>query len=87
MHFLKATCFGEIDTEAVPPPLILAGHFDTRMAKLFLHVAFVDLGRGGQPGTQRMAGKHNPAVAFRQVAAYTGRQRSTLDEAGNLLVV
>jgi len=41
--------------ETVTPALIAAGHLGGGMAKLLLHISLVDLGRGGQTSTQRMA--------------------------------
>jgi len=41
---LKPGRLGEVDPEAVTPPLIPAGHLGRSMAKLFLHIALVDLG-------------------------------------------
>ncbi len=57
------------------------------MAELLLHIALVDLGRGGEAGAQRMAGKQLSALALRQIAAHAGGQRGALDEPGDLLVV
>ncbi len=42
---LQSRCFGEIDPETIPAPLVAAGHLGTRMAKLFLDVALFDLDR------------------------------------------
>ena len=57
------------------------------MAKLLLHVALVDLGRGGEAGAQRMAGEFLRSLALRQIATHAGCQRGALDEAGNFLVI
>ena len=57
------------------------------MSEVLLHIAFVDLSRGGESGAQRMAGEHHPAFAFRQIATHACRQRGSLDETRDLLVV
>ncbi|CCV09577.1 hypothetical protein MESS2_p70011 [Mesorhizobium metallidurans STM 2683] len=49
---------GEIDPEAVTPPLIPTGHLGAGMAELLLHIAFIDLGRGGEASTP-MSGKNS----------------------------
>ena len=56
------------------------------MAELLLHIALVDLGRGGEAGAQRMAGKLLLAFALGQIAADTGGEGRSLDQPGDLLV-
>ncbi len=65
----ESACLCEIDAEAIAAALVCARHLGRGMAELLLHVAFVDLGRGGEAGPQRMAGKEAATLAFRQVAA------------------
>lgn len=43
---------GQIDPEAVTPPLVLAGHLRRGVAKLLLHIALINLGRGSEAGAQ-----------------------------------
>ena len=61
---LQARRLGEVDPEAVAAPLVAAGHFRRSVAEVLLDVAFVDLGRRGEPGAQRMPGKLLLPVAF-----------------------
>ena len=56
------------------------------MAELLLHVAFVDLGRGGQAGAQRMARELPRPFCFGEVAAHAGGKSGLLDEAGDMFV-
>ncbi len=50
------------------------------MAELLLHLALVDLGRGGEAGAQRMPGELFLPLAFGQIAAHPGGHRGSLDE-------
>ena len=56
------------------------------MAELLLHVALVDLGRGGEAGAQRMAREFLLPFAFRQIAADAGGQRGAFDQTGDVPV-
>jgi hypothetical protein len=67
---LQSTRLGEIDTKPVSGPLIAAGHYGRRMAKLLLHITLIDLGEEGEAGPQRMAGE--------LVGSLAGRLRSTI---------
>ena len=51
----KPRRLGQIDPEPVAAALVAPGHFGRGVAELLLHVALVDLGRGGEAGAQRMA--------------------------------
>lgn len=55
------------------------------MAEL-LHMALVDLGRGGEAGAQGVARKFLRPLALGKIAANLGRHGRLLDEAGDLLV-
>ena len=48
----QAGGLGEVDAEAIATALVAAGHFGAGVAELFLHIALVDLGGGGQAGAQ-----------------------------------
>ena len=78
---------GQIDTKAVAAPLVAAGHFRRSVAEVLLDVAFVDLGRRGEPGAQRVPGKLLLPVAFGQIAANARGDRQALDEARDVAVV
>jgi len=41
---------GQVDAEPVTPALIAPGHFGAGMAKVFLDMAFIDLGAAGKTG-------------------------------------
>ena len=56
------------------------------MAELLLHIALVDLGRGGEAGAQRMAGEFPLPFGFGKVGADAGGKRGALDQAGDMLV-
>jgi hypothetical protein len=62
----QAGGLGQVDAEAVAPALVAAGHLGGGMAEVALDGALLGLGRGGQPGAQRVAGEQlaPPAVAF-----------------------
>ena len=62
----QAGGLGQVDAEAVAPTLVAAGHLGGGMAEVALDGALLGLGRGGQPGAQRVAGEQlaPPAVAF-----------------------
>ena len=51
------------------------------MAELLLHIAFIDFGRGGEAGAQRMAGELLRPLTLAQVAAHAGGERRALDQA------
>ena len=84
---LQSRGLRQIDPEPVSAALVTAGHFGRGMAELFLHMALVDLCRGGEAGAQRMAGEFLRPFALGEIAAYTGGERGTLDQPGDLLVV
>lgn len=56
------------------------------MAKLFLHIALVDLGRGGKAGAQRVAGKLLLALELCELRPDAGGEGHALDQPGDLLV-
>ena len=55
---------GEIDPEPVAPALIAAGHFRRGVAEMLLDVTFVDLGRRGEAGAQRVPGEFLKPLAL-----------------------
>jgi hypothetical protein len=57
------------------------------MSELMLDMGLVDLGRRGQPGTQRMVGEGQAALALGQVAADARRQRGALDQTRDMPVI
>src|SRR5208337_2398338 len=71
----------------VAAPLVTAGHFRRSVAEVLLDVAFVDLGRRGESGAQRVPGKLLLPVAFGQIAAHPCGDRQALDEARDVAVV
>ena len=73
-------------SKSIAPTLISSGHFGADVAELFLHIAFIDLGGGGEARPQRMAGKFTPPLAFAQIAAHAGREGAGLDEPGDVPV-
>jgi hypothetical protein len=83
---LQPRGLGEVDPEPVPLALVAAGHLGTRVAELFLHVAFVGLRGGGEAGAQRMSGELLPPLGFGQITTDAGGQRRTLDQPGHMLV-
>ena len=84
---LQARGLGQVHSEAVAAPLVAAGHFRRSVAEVLLDVAFVDLGRRGEPGAQRVPGKLLLPVAFGQIAAHARGDRQALDEARDVAVV
>lgn len=46
--FLQPRRLGEIDAKAIAPPPVRLGHLGAGVAGLFLDIAFIDLGRGGE---------------------------------------
>src|SRR5208283_6017105 len=56
------------------------------MAELLLHIALVDLGRGGEAGAQRMAREFLLPLAFCQIAADAGGHGGVLDQTGDVPV-
>ena len=84
---LQPRGLGEIDAEPVTPALIAPCHLGGGMAELFLDITLVDLGRGGEAGAQRMAGKQLYPFGLGQLAANAGGKNGLLDEAGDLLVL
>ena len=77
---------GEIDLEPVAFALMSPGHFGAGVAEVFLHMHFLDLRRGGEPGAQGMAAEGEATLAFRQIAAHPCRHRASLDETGDVPV-
>ncbi len=57
------------------------------MTKLFLDIAFVDLGRGGETRSQRMTGELEGALDLAEITVNAGRHRSPFHKPGYLLVV
>ena len=53
---------------------------------MFLDIALIDIGTGGKPGAQGMAGKQLEALGLWQVAADAGGQHGFLDQAGDVFV-
>ena len=47
---LESARLGEIDPEPIAPALVFAGHLGAGVAERLLHIALVDLGRGGEAG-------------------------------------
>ena len=82
----QARRLGEIDPEPVAATLVAAGHFGGGVAELLLHIALVDLGRGGEAGAQRMAGEFFLPLALGEVAAHPGGKRGVLDQTGDVPV-
>ena len=69
----QARRLGQIDPEPVAAALVAPGHFGGGVAELLLHVALVDLGRGGEAGAQRMAREFPLPLALGEVAAHARR--------------
>jgi Replication protein C C-terminal region len=82
----QARRLGQIDPEPIAAALVAPGHFGRDVAELLLHVALVDLGRGGEAGAQRMPGELSFALAFGQIAAHAGGERGAFDQSGNVFV-
>ena len=66
---------------------VAAGHFRRSVAELLLDVAFVDLGRRGQAGAQRVPGRLLLPLACGKIAAHACREREALDQARDVAVV
>jgi hypothetical protein len=66
---LQSSGSGEVYPEAIAPALIAAGHFGGGMAKLFLDVTFVDLGRRGKASVKGMTGELEGAFDLAEIAA------------------
>ena len=65
----------EVDTKAVAAALVAAGHFGAGVAEMFLHVALIDLGVGGEAGAQRMSGEFSSPLSLGEIAAHARCQR------------
>ena len=61
---LQPRRLGQVHPEPIPISLVAAGHLSRGMAELLLDMALVDLGRGRQPGAQRMPGEEGPALGL-----------------------
>ena len=57
------------------------------MAELLLHVTFLDLDRRGEARAQRVSAKFPRPLAFRKIAAYSGRERCGFDESRDMAIV
>ena len=66
---LETRCLGQVHREAVAPTLA-AGHFRRSVAASPLDVAFVDLGRRGEAGAQRVSGRLLLPLACGMIAAH-----------------
>ena len=82
----EASRLGEIDPEPVATALVAPGHFSGDVAELLLHIALVDLGRGGEAGAQRMPGELPFPLSLGQVAAHAGGERGVFDQSGDVFV-
>ncbi len=84
---LDARGLGHVDPEAIAPTLVAARHFRRSVAEVLLDVAFVDLGRRGQAGVQRVPGRLLLPLACGKIAAHACREREALDQARDVAVV